>query len=309
MLFLLVYMTVVSTALANVVHLYAMSKSKDYLGILEEERQLDNTSYFSFGEKGTKLFQLNDNFVNRYGPNPEKSMSFDGNFLAMTKDQKAEKFIFDHLGDLQTEEKFWACKNVRDPQRISKKKGLIVRGDKRPNWWCRRVYIRAGTLYETVEAQVSSLLRNSENGGYIANVVVKSDAGNVPYFALSTTEPSTPILYRKSEIRDVNIDGERLRLCIVDGRFVMSAKDEPVKGIKRNKNLVLFREWLWVCDKKPEPEKKSPAVDAKVDGHNANMGEGGSVIDEGKISKNVANHAEGEEGGERCGGWHFGGLE
>lgn len=270
MLLSLVLVTVIHTASANLIRLCAETKSLFELGCLREEPQLDARSYFSYGRPSSKLYFMNNTIVSSLGPNPERRLGFHGDFLAMTSDKEAEYIIFNTVGQLQTDEKLWACSFAKGPLKLFRKKLLIMRGNERPNWWCHPIFLTKHNLYATEKLRIIQRGGRSESGTYEANVVLEKDSDGVQRLALSTTESFTPFLYKWSEIRTNELTGEPQHLCIVDGRFVVSADCKPAE-FRRDGQYISFEDLLWVCDKTPDPEGEAHTVEIQADAQKENV--------------------------------------
>lgn len=293
MLIPLALTTVIHLASAHLIQMYVVSDSWRKLGVLEEIPQLNSKSYFGYSKTGSELFHLNNKIVNRYGPNPERSLSFDGKYLAMTSDKEAENVVFSPYGRLQTDEKLWSCNVAKGVLKIFKKKKRIMRGNHIPNrWWCRRIHIESEILYETVKPVVFS---QESQVKYRANVLIRKDADGKSYLALSTTEPYSPLLIGGSKVRNIDLD-KPLYLTIDDGRLVMDEKEEPVRGLRRSEDVVSFTDQLWICDGLPNSKEVRHIEGNVADAHTEKASDGEEEKSSGGSDEELArSESDGEE--------------
>lgn len=236
---------VVSVTLANLIQLMAHDVGDPhFFAYLRDVDEGDGIKYFCLADIGVGFIHQNDTIFNIDAPEARFRLGFHDDFLAFGDNLHPEHFFFNNDGSLVTGDRFWACRNVKDPYKHSKHRVLIKRSPKRPNWRCWEVKILLRLIFETLTLQAEGI--DEINGNWdLGGLTAYEDHEECMYFAV-TQGWGTPLYYRLG--RMYKTDSPLSADVGIDNDFLAIKRDIPSLLMRPRGDYIDPGKRVWACN-------------------------------------------------------------
>lgn len=237
-----------TAALADTVTLKVKAKDGVEYGYAVAVDGDHSRQYFIVGEQGSQFSFKNNELRNSPDVKETSQVGFIAHYLTQGPMIAPSKFFFNSDDMLQTAERFWMCKQLNDPMKISESEYMLVVGEDAPGVSCAEVELQLETIAENVYLAALDKGRNM-----IGTLDSKPITGSTGMVILSEPPQALSLVYKRFRLTHELSTLDFTTISAHKNFLMFSATHDTLPIMFDDENRLVIPNHFWACKDVNDP--------------------------------------------------------